>query len=336
MTLASWIPVVRPFLDQALVSSSSLELIDSVARHLPSEGPGILEARLAPASLRVDLSVRLDEPTIASRVAARCCSLHVRSFIERWARQKSDLSHISSVWLEFDLERRETKSDAFSPLEPVVCARLDSGWRPEWLIGTLLPALQGSALRPSQCRLILRALDRIPDSAKVLYAFGLRPRSESEVRLELFGLPPSAMSRFLAPLAPAETLRQLVEVVRLVADGERFHLSFDVGDQISPRVGVECGFVRLPHREPGWDRILDRLVATGLCAAEKREALRAWPGTDSLRTAADRWPREGIGAGGHCVRCLSHLKVVCQPPALPEAKVYLLFQHLRPGQEPGR
>jgi hypothetical protein len=102
-------------------------------------------------------------------------------------------------------------------------------------------------------------------------------------------------------------------------------------------VGVEGSFVRLPHREPGWRELFDRLQARDLCTQEKRAAAFAWPGQDSARTAP-AWPP--AARGGRCVRSLSHVKVVTHPEREPEAKVYLLVTPLRrppgPGRTPGR
>lgn len=233
---------------------------------------------------------------------------------------------VSSLWLEFD----STPEAADLPT-PLLCARLEGSCEPDWLVGTLLPAMQGAPLGGAQRRNLLRCLAALPPRAHVLYAFSLLGRSEGGVRLELYGLGPAAMAGYLRPVVSTAAAERVESVVHLVAGADRFHLSFDVGEKISPRIGVECGLRRQPRREPRWAELLDRLVAHGLASRAKVDALLTWPGQDSLWTAPDRWSEAAVSLGGHGVRCLSHLKLVLHPDRPPEAKTYLLFQHL-----PGR
>jgi hypothetical protein len=133
--------------------------------------------------------------------------------------------------------------------------------------------------------------------------------------------------RTIAP-AHEERVGRLAELFRPV---ERFHLSFDVGDEILPRFGLEGSFARQPAREPGWTELFDRLESRGLCTGEQRRAVFAWPGSDSLWTAPDAWPVAAVGAQGHYVRSLSHVKLVAQPDRGTEAKVYLALAYVGSG-----
>jgi hypothetical protein len=133
---------------------------------------------------------------------------------------------------------------------------------------------------------------------------------------------PASILEYLKAQAP-HTVKPVEEIVPLFEGVERIHLSFDIGEEISPRIGIEGSFLRLPHRETRWAELFERLIERGLCSPEKRDAALAWPGYDSFRTARDRWPA-GAGSRNVCVRSLSHVKVVSRPEREPEAKVYLL------------
>lgn len=328
----SWIPVIRPHLSSILADGEALRRLRNVTRYSPADGLGVIEVRLAdacpPAPPALDFSLRLAAPEQAQELARHLFPPHLREFLLRGWRELGHPAPIPSVWLEFDLHR--------APLalpEPVVCARLHGSWDAEWLFGRLLPALHGRPLKASQNRWLRRSIAELPAAGTVLYAFSLAARPGNAVRLEIYGLEPAAMIAYLGRWAPAAAGRQIAEIAPLVDRCDRYHLSFDVAGDLSPRLGVECGFERLPHREPGWSNLLDRLVAAGLCSAAKRDAVLAWPGTDTPWTAAARWPQEAMGLGGYCVRSLSHVKLVSTPGRPPEAKAYLIFQHLqRPAQ----
>jgi len=280
---------------------------------LPGECQGTLETRLAPEAAPVDLSLRLRTAAEARDLAARLPA--TGGFLARWA--EGGLAPVRSVWLEFDLDRAE------SPV-PVVCAKLPRGADSGWIIEALLPALQGRPLPASQRALILACLDALPASASLLYVFSLRARGSDAVRLEICGLEPASILVYLRSLAP-EMVPAVEEVSTIFEGVERLHLSFDVTDEILPRIGIEGSFPHQPPRDPRWRALFERLVRRGLCSPGKREAALAWPGYDTFWTAPDRWPISELGPRGVCLRTLSHLKVVSAPDREPEAKAYLVF-----------
>jgi hypothetical protein len=313
LTSADWLGVLAPRLVEPLFDPESTGRLRRLAGLFPGECQGTLEARLASGAAPVDLSLRVRTAAEARDLAARLPA--AGGFLARWA--EGGLAPVRSVWLEFDLDRAE------SPV-PVVCAKLPREADSGWLLGTLLPALQGRPLPTDQRASILTCLDALPVSASLLYVFSLRARGSDAVRLEIFGLEPASMLVYLRSLAPEMVLA--VEEASTIFEGvERLHLSFDVTDAILPRIGIEGSFPRQPSREPRWEAFFERLVRRGLCSPGKRDAALAWPGYDTFWTAPERWPVAELGPRGLCLRTLSHLKVVCAPDREPEAKAYLAF-----------
>ena len=242
--------------------------------------------------------------------------VHLRAFLSRWSERDGPFSSISCVWLEFDLDR------SFASLPtPAICARLPRDADLEWLLESLLPALHGGPLSDVQIYLARRCLGEIPEEGILLYAFGLLSRPGNPIRLEIYGLDPDGALAYLRRVAP-QAVPALAEIAPLFEGIERPHLSFDIGAEILPRIGLEGSFAQ--QRDPRWRELFTRLVERGLCTPEEMEAILGWPGYDTFWTAAADWPLERASLSGFCVRSLSHVKVVAQPGRPPEAKVYLL------------
>jgi hypothetical protein len=319
LTSADWLEVLGPCWTLPLFAPEAIGRLRHLAAVLPGECQGTLEARLAPGAAPVDLSLRLRTASEARALAAR---LPVAgSLVPLWSAGEGPLAPVRSVWLEWDLDREPGRE---VPPAPVVCAKLPRDFDPGWLAGTLLPALQGFSPPARQLARILSCLDALPPPATLLYVFSLRARGSDAIRLEIFGLEPAGILAYLRDVAPGEVSR-VEEIAPLFEGVERLHLSFDVGDEVLPRIGIEGSFPRQPPREPRWRGLFDRLVQSGLCAPGKRDAALAWPGYDTFWNAADRWPVAALGSRGVCLRTLSHIKIVCAPDREPEAKVYLVF-----------
>lgn len=241
---------------------------------------------------------------------------HLAAFLEAWPQPVGPFAPVRSVWLEFDLDREPSPP-------PIPCAKLAGPVEPDWLTGTLLPALHGKALEPGQEEAVWSCLANLPPPARLLYAFSLFPRNQDAVRLEIFGLDPAGILETLRRVAPGMAER-VAEVTPLFTGTDRLHLSLDFSSEVLPRIGIEASFARQPEREPRWKSLFERLVTAGLCDPGKRDAALAWSGYDTSRSAPEAWPM-AAGSRGFCVRSLSHVKVVCQPDRDPEAKVYLAF-----------
>jgi hypothetical protein len=321
LTTTHWLAVLAPHLREPLFSPEAVARLSRLGSSLPGECRGILEVRLASGAPAVDLSLRLRTADQARGMAARLPPSPVRDFLTRWSAPEDALSPVRAVWLELDLDRDWNEE---APPAPVLCARLPRDPAPGWLLDTLLPALTGRPLSPERRRLILTCLDLLPSAARLLYVFDLQARGSDAVRLEIFGMAPAEILAFLRDRVPA-TATSAETVLPLFAGVDRLHLSFDLTEEILPRVGIEGSFPRQPSREPRWNAWLDRLVQRELCSAAKRDAVLAWPGYDTFWSAPQGWPAAEIGPRGVCLRALSHLKVVCRPEHPPEAKAYLVF-----------
>jgi hypothetical protein len=314
-----WLTVLGPHLVEPLFQPPAVARLHSLAANLPGDCSGVLELRLAPGPSIVDLSLPLFAPAQVPTFAEQTSSSHLRSFLRSWSDPAGPFHCLSSIWLEFDLDREPQGLPV-----PIICAKLQSDCGRDWVLDCLIPALHERPLSSAQRRWVALCLQEIPAPATLLYVFSLLSRGSDAVRLEIFGLDAAGIVAYLERIGPG-LVPWVRETAALFAGVERIHLSLDIGSEIQPRIGIEGSFSRLPRREPRWRELFDRLVDRGFCAPEKRDAALAWPGYDNFWTAPERWPAKPRPAAGFCVRRLSHVKVVCRPDREPEAKVYLTF-----------
>lgn len=197
----------------------------------------------------------------------------------------------------------------------------------------MLPDLTTTSPSAALAQPLRQTVLELPPSARLLYLFDLSARASGWLRLEFYFPSLTDLIDYVARSLGQTAHEQLDGVYTLAKDGDRYHLSLDLReDCIDSRIGLEISYRRLPHREPRWHALLDRLTAAGLCHFTERDAIFRWPGTDTKATAG-AWP--GLKSG-HCVRCLSHVKLVTRPNQDPQAKCYLLFQHLQSPSTIGR
>jgi len=325
--LAAWLGAVRGYLVPELIDGEALDRIESLAGRLPAETLAALEVRLR-GHIGVDLSVRFLSPESCRRAGDGLRRPALHDLAATWENDSGWTQTVSALWLELDLAH-ERKRRATGPI-PIVCARVEQPRDPTWITGSLFPVLGAHDLTPLQKESVHRILRGLPSTARLLYVFDLFPRGNREIRLEFFGPARNDLLPFVHDIAGEEGTRQAAAALELLGDLDRFHLSLDVGaaGEVSPRLGIDGSYRKLPSREPRWAALFERLVEAKLCTPTIRNAVLPWPGYDSFWTAPERWPVAGGAIGGYCVRSLSHVKLVTHSPADLEAKVYLLFGHV--------
>ena len=340
---ARWLPVIEPHLSPLLVKPQCLEWMRAMAEVLPGTSLFAIEARLASESSQVDLSLRLNQPAEVDRVVPLLAPGHRKDFLASWAAFRNSEARnpggpsLPEVWLELDGSAMDAIGmDAIDKLRggiptPLLCARLPRVLDSEWLLRSLLPQLLGKSLLPSSEDQMRSYLAALGPKTRLLYAFDLSARARQVLRLEIYSSALSPLIDYLRRRVPW-AVEQIAAIASLCGDGDRYHLSLDfeetsppeTGLRISRRIGLEISYRRLPHREPRWRELFRRLEEAGLCGASEAAAIFKWPGSDTSRSSS-AWPK---GARGHCVRSLSHVKLVTWPERAPRAKVYLLWQSL--------
>jgi hypothetical protein len=269
----------------------------------------------------------------------------VRDFAARWAEPSSRLYHaVDNVWLEFDINgpvpdvpipsvffglpmnvqpdaTHEPDVDRYRATAETPIRLLSEDEPPPRMLQTL-----------SSC---FRALS--PDEQ--VFQVGLMlSRGAGAVRLCIRLRSVERIVEYLAGVGwPGDEAGLRGVLDPLARSVDRVMLDIDVGETVGAKIGLECYFEgnRQPGREPRWGAFLDSLVLQGLCTADKREALLAYPGYVDQNAHGVPWPgallRTSQLLGGRSlstfVRTFHHVKIVYRPGKPLEAKAYLAGNH---------
>jgi hypothetical protein len=353
---------VAEYVPQVLISPSAFSDIDSVARLLPATlayNTFCFECRLGEELPRADFLVLATaycgRDSLAGLHPSSALPAHlmtdmvwrrVRDFAVRWADPSSPLyDAVDNVWLEFDVDgpfpevpvpsvffglQEKGQADATGATDEQNGSRETAG--------KAIRLLAGGEPRPRMVETLSRCFRALSPDEHVFQVGLMLSRGAEAVRLCIRLRSVERVVEYLAEVGWTggeavldDVLGQLARSVDIVS------LNIDVGETIGPKIGLECFFDgnRQPKREPRWGTFLDALVRSGLCTADKREALLAYPGYVDEKAMDVPWPaalrRASRLLGGRSlstfVRSLHHVKIVYTPGEPLEAKAYLAGNH---------
>ncbi|HEX8691488.1 MAG TPA: hypothetical protein VF746_03540 [Longimicrobium sp.] len=304
-----------------------------------------LECRLGGRPAPVDVIVEVDaagreiitgaNPALAlpPGLAAAPAWERVAGLCRRWA-DPADPLHpwVDSLWLEFDVDPR---AGGAPPLPGVFVAftpaAFGTGTAGERSARTeaALEALLGGALDPARRAALRRVYRCLPGGATVLYAGCLLPRGTRALRVCPVEVSARDLPAFLraagwpGPYAPLEAALAQLSAVREGAparDAALVHLDLDAGGVLG-RLGLEYVFGRRTQvrGEICEAAFLDHLVGAGLCTAQERDAMAAFPGAAREQLPHELWK-------SLVVRRVNHVKLVFDAGRV-EAKAYLCLHN---------
>lgn len=333
-SMNDYLKIVIPHLHTDLVSSTAKSYLHSLAETLPPLSLAGFECRLSADQPRVDLQVNL--PCLPLNLPERFLSIPVwqsfQDFYREWASPTSSLHEaIRNIGLEFDIEQQPSQIPV-----PCIFLSLNSDVQGADRLIELALKLSNHSISPILESNFQRCIGALPAGARITHFGAMLSRLTQGMRVNVYGIPPEQLSDYLGQIGwsdPNDTLSSLVSTLPQFTDF--ILLSFDVGDRIYPRIGLECFLNQQPQEEPRWQLFLDWLVAEGICTSAKSKAVMAWEGFSQKSSAPDLWPTNiswgdrflGSRAVSIFWRGLNHLKLVYQPGSPLEAKAYLAFGH---------
>lgn len=306
--------VAAPYISTDLVSTEAWSDIYTLAQILPPFSYALLECRLGTVTSQVDLSVPLPNRTInlPDTILIHPVWRRVQDLSQELADTNSSLHQtVRQLWLEFDVDGQSSKM-------PIPCIGLhlnqEAACNFQSLLEIALKLLDNRVSSRLESNLKL-CFDALPAEAKIAFLGAMLSRQSDSLRVIINWIPPEHLSAYLSHIGWTGSVNKLEEIISTISDFvDHIVLSFDVGDTISPRIGLECYFIN-PHRtEPHWQLFLEYLVRYGMCTPAKRDALFAW----------SQFNQQELNDFN---KFANLIKIVYKPGIPLEAKAYLGFGH---------
>lgn len=341
--------LANPWLPGHLADPAVLARIGECARCLPELFSSYyLEYRLRDGDPRVDLLASIAAPAHAgrahrerARVAAELAGLQadspawerVKRFARAWADPEDRLhAQVPLVWLEFDDMHR----DAGGAPEPCFHACVDRGYLQHGdtsaapgegeegareVLERLFAVLLGQPLPAATSRALHACCERLRPGGRMIHVSVMLSRTPAAIKL--YGVVPrhdlhGYLQRIEWP-GCTRTLDALLDGFCLPATiDDTIYFDLALEDDVTPYLGIVFSQMQLgvgENRDPRRAALLDRLVAAGLCTAEKRDAALAWPGSTRVVHARSSTPAR--------LRRWLDIKLGFRPGLPLEAKAYL-------------
>lgn len=337
-TMAHYFKVVAPYLDASLVSENASSSICQLTQSLPYFPISGIECRLGKQKDRVDFQGNIDTYTqdFASYFQTIPDLNYLHSFCQEWSQPDSFLQKIvHDLWLEFDVYNQAQES-----FNPCIFIAINNDLQPtidslEACISLLSNSLDEN-LPIQTIKNFKSCYSLLPEEAEITHLGLMSSRAVKTIRVNLKGIPIQGLGKYLQRIGWPGQCHHFESIVHDIAGYIDHHtITLDIGETISPRIGMECFFNQQPSLEPRWFAFLDSLVERGICTPQKRDALLAWPGMTQKSEQPEAWPEDlywndlllGSDAYSLFWRSISLIKIVYQAHRPLSAKGYLAFGH---------
>lgn len=337
---------IAPLLLPELVHGEAIAAINRVAGSLPeSISCACLECRLndnpqvdfiacfmARDGGRAVLTTHPAQRTPTRESLASDPWRRVFNFCTEWSNPESILyQQVPFIWLEFDMnEPPPAVPDPFLIfcLQPSFMQGPLKETRPEGRVDPASVEAQRRLMRAGLAPLLSRPLDprveeRLAACARALPGTGhlvhLAPhntRGLDSYRLVL-SISRDELPDYLMRIGWPGSMAVLSDLLSSMFNlSSGLDVDLDIGDTVLPTIGMSSYNA---IGDPRWRRLLDTLVARGVCTPAKREAALRWPGRSEVTLPGHKWPSE--------LQRTLEVKVVYRQGEPLLAKVYLVFEH---------
>jgi hypothetical protein len=305
---------------QALISDEARARLRGLGCKLPPFRHGIFECRLAADEPQVDFCCKYGAGDLLDVVPPTADPIWrlLGDLSRELGRPDSVIGRsVDLLGLEFDVDQRA----AVGPPSLFFAFSGEDTETSLQALDAIVAHVQGGL--DIGCRDRLRhCATALPPGAHFNYVGLMLGRQQRALRIGIERITPQAsILEYLARVGwdgPIGALRTFLSSLPAPLQRSTPVVALDVGERIGQRVGLEF---LLCHdqavREGRAREMLDHLVDLGLCSAEKRTAVLAWPEP----SWCERFLGQPAEPGLH--RIISHVKLSWSGDAEPRAKVYL-------------
>ncbi|MCU0537093.1 MAG: hypothetical protein MUD14_24680 [Hydrococcus sp. Prado102] len=325
----------------SLISHKSFSCINKIAKFLPSFSTAILECRLDDNEHRVDLAINLigKSPVNFNNKLLKFpeWKFFQKIYID-WLKQNSLLyKNVQQIWLEFDLEEQAL----FIPVPCIffgIFVELNKETFNNQNLIKISSRLLNSQLSSSFESNLKYCINCLPTKAKINHFGVMLSRSEQTLRI-VSKIQSNLILDYLKKIGWSGSEKNIESLLLKLSEfTATIVLSYDVGETIMPRIGLECYLPKPPKYKSRLKLLLNYLVELNLCSESKRDALLNWSGylkktskSSSFFKDSDTLEWKNIffkqKEPTAFIRTISHIKVVYNFDNSLEAKAYLQLCH---------
>ncbi len=261
----------------------------------------------------------------------------IREFAKEWADPSSVLyNNICGLWFEFDIADSSSEIPVpgiFMQTKPLRIDTPEDIEKCTWITRIAMPLLIGQPISETLERRFLNCIEQLPEGASLFHVAVMLSRASSAIRLVINRMRPDQIVPYLKSIGWSdnenEGLSKLLE--ELQDHTTRINLHVSIGDNIDPKIGLECNFSPDQYNmETKWSKFFDYLIEKGLCLPEKKSALLGFPGVEQEDISHNFNLESYITAvkishndfSKALVRYINHVKISYAPNHSLEAKAY--------------
>ncbi|WP_242051170.1 hypothetical protein [Nostoc spongiaeforme] len=311
VAVQSNLKILAAKLGSEVISGEIFSNIDSLVQTLPPLSNALLECRLAANQSQVDFSTIVFNPDVhlPQHFLNYPVWKRLQDICWEWCISDSFLNQrLMEIGLEFDVDGRI--SDIPNPGIFLVL-NLDVNWNHQLLLEMAKRLLGEQKITPQISKNIQICFDTLPEGAKIICVAAMLSRWSDILRLNVNGLLHHQISHYLVDIGWTGDVDELDEVIKNISPFiDNIVLSYDMGDRVLPRIGLECYLLGLPQHNKRWYSFYNYLISQGLCSSDKSKAVLAWPEFSKQDKSANY------------TLCT---KIVYQPGLPLEAKAYMGF-----------
>ncbi|MBD2387082.1 hypothetical protein [Cylindrospermum sp. FACHB-282] len=357
-SLGNYLATLAPYIPSQLISNENINNIQKIAQVIPSAITTFFgfECQLGIQKAQADFLICLDASEAGRKILGEDDYVvklpdflmqhhiwnRIYEFGKHWNNDTSALyEKVNNMWLEFDVDDSHpdipVPSCFFGP-QPVYAPAHTYSDTPAylyphtWISQIALKLLLKQDLSSAVEHQLFQCFDLLPKNAYVFQVGVMLARKSDAVRICIRNISPEEILNYLEQLNWSGSIEQLSIILNELSSlVTRIDLDLDIGEVISPKIGLECYFEKQPKQEPKWQLFLDYLVDVGLCISEKRDALLEYPGYIRENSNQDLFPSNllkisrimGPQYEWIFLKGLHHIKVVFQSSESLQAKAYL-------------
>ncbi len=205
---------------------------------------------------------------------------NIALFYRDWCDRDSFLARkVEDIWWEFDLA--SDRGNIFVPSIFLDASNIHTQAEWQYIVRQPLQLLLGKSVERSTQQMLFNCLQALPKNVSWFQIGLLLSRNPQNLRLYTTAISLQQIQHYLSQLKYQGDLDLLANILNRISGlVDKYQLQLEIGQELSSTIAIEfyC------YNQNNLQSLLDYLTTTGFCLSEKRDALLAFPGSNTQFT----------------------------------------------------